>query len=69
MSKASHSQEFDSILAELGDFGRYQIKQYALLSLPVVFSAAFTISYVFTAGTVPHRCQNLSILYSLRPKI
>jgi OCT family organic cation transporter-like MFS transporter 4/5 len=49
------SQEFDTILSELGDFGIYQIKNYALLSLPVLFAAAFTVSYVFTAGVVPHR--------------
>ncbi|XP_059480578.1 organic cation transporter protein-like [Neocloeon triangulifer] len=56
MVVTSKSEQLDSIFAELGDFGRYQVKQYAFLSLPVMFSAAFTISYVFTAGQVPHRC-------------
>ncbi|KAF4523321.1 hypothetical protein B566_EDAN011800 [Ephemera danica] len=50
------SLDFDVITGELGDFGRYQIRQYILLCLPIVFNAAFCLSFVFTAGVVPHRC-------------
>lgn len=49
------SEVYDEILEELGGFGRYQIQQYLLLFPPVFFTAAFTLTYVFTAGAVPHR--------------
>jgi OCT family organic cation transporter-like MFS transporter 4/5 len=49
------SEVYDDILEQLGDFGKYQILQYLLLFPPVFFTAAFTLTYVFTAGAVPHR--------------
>jgi hypothetical protein len=49
------SQDFDSILLEIGNFGRYQILQYALISFAIIFYGALSIAYVFTVGYVPHR--------------
>ncbi|KAF4523320.1 hypothetical protein B566_EDAN011799 [Ephemera danica] len=56
MMTATVSQKFDSILSEIGGFGRYQVFQYILLILAVVYTSAATVAYVFTAGYVPHRC-------------
>ncbi|XP_059481373.1 organic cation transporter protein [Neocloeon triangulifer] len=48
--------ELDAVLSELGDFGRYQAFTYLLICLPVFFSAANSLTYVFTAGVPPYRC-------------
>ncbi|XP_039955344.1 organic cation transporter protein isoform X1 [Bactrocera tryoni] len=48
--------DFDQILEEIGEFGRYQKTNYLLICLPVMFAAANSLSYVFTAGTPAYRC-------------
>ncbi|XP_057656533.1 organic cation transporter protein isoform X2 [Diorhabda carinulata] len=47
---------FDDIAEELGELGRYQIFIYILICLPVLFGAANSLSYVFTAGIPEYRC-------------
>jgi OCT family organic cation transporter-like MFS transporter 4/5 len=47
--------DFDEVLQETGEFGRYQIINYLLISLPVLFSAANSVTYVFTAGVPSYR--------------
>ncbi|XP_037937277.1 organic cation transporter protein [Teleopsis dalmanni] len=47
----------DAILVRIGQFGTYQIINYILLCLPMIFNAFFSISYVFTASPVVHRCN------------
>ncbi|XP_018353872.1 PREDICTED: solute carrier family 22 member 5-like isoform X2 [Trachymyrmex septentrionalis] len=37
-------------------FGFYQIVMFTSLSIPLMLSAGFTLSYVFTAGEVKYRC-------------
>lgn len=46
---------FDLVLNEIGEFGRYQQTNFLLLSLPVIFAAANSLSYVFTAGNPNYR--------------
>lgn len=48
--------DFDDIAEELGELGRYQIFIYILVCLPVLFGAANSLSYVFTAGVPAYRC-------------
>ncbi|XP_022228886.2 organic cation transporter protein [Drosophila obscura] len=48
--------DFDEILNQIGEFGRYQRRNYLLICLPVLFAAANSLSYVFTAGTPTYRC-------------
>lgn len=52
---ATDDNSLDAILVRIGQFGRYQIVNYVLLCVPMVFNAFFSISYVFTASTVVHR--------------
>ncbi|XP_017484751.1 PREDICTED: organic cation transporter protein [Rhagoletis zephyria] len=47
----------DGILVRIGQFGRFQLFNYVLLCIPMIFNAFFSISYVFTASTVVHRCN------------
>ncbi|GLH00657.1 Organic cation transporter protein [Gryllus bimaculatus] len=44
-SSAGFAMDFDEILEELGEFGRYQITNYLLICLPVFFAAANSLSY------------------------
>jgi OCT family organic cation transporter-like MFS transporter 4/5 len=47
--------DFDNILVEVGEFGRYQKKVYFLLCLPMLVCALNSYSYVFTAGQQKYR--------------
>ncbi|KAM8711158.1 hypothetical protein ACLKA7_000313 [Drosophila subpalustris] len=51
------AMDFDDILKEIGEFGRYQRVNYLLICLPVLFAAANSLSYVFTAGIPKYRCR------------
>lgn len=48
--------DFDVVLEEIGECGRYQVINYVLICLPVMFAAANSLSYVFTAGIPNYRC-------------
>ncbi|XP_044750714.1 organic cation transporter protein [Coccinella septempunctata] len=48
--------DLDDMLEEIGEFGRFQITIYGLVCLPVLFAAANSLSYVFTAGVPNYRC-------------
>lgn len=47
--------DFDNMLEELGEMGRFQIRTYILVCLPVLFAGANSLSYVFTAGVPNYR--------------
>lgn len=49
--------DFDEILEELGELGKFQLTNYILVCLPVFFSAANSLSYVFVAGVPDYRCH------------
>lgn len=40
---------------DIEKFGLYQLIMFTLISLPLMFTAGFTLSYVFTAGEVKYR--------------
>uniref|UniRef100_A0A1B0FY37 Major facilitator superfamily (MFS) profile domain-containing protein n=1 Tax=Phlebotomus papatasi TaxID=29031 RepID=A0A1B0FY37_PHLPP len=48
--------DFDRVLDEIGEFGKFQLTNYLLICLPVFFGAANSLSYVFTAGVPNYRC-------------
>ncbi|XP_031633751.1 organic cation transporter protein [Contarinia nasturtii] len=54
--KRNKNMDFDLILEEIGQFGRYQQTNYLLLCLPVLFGAANSLTYIFTAGIPQYRC-------------
>lgn len=47
--------DFDSVLDEIGEFGKFQFINYFLVCLPVFFGAANSLSYVFTAAVPNYR--------------
>ncbi|XP_065346893.1 organic cation transporter protein-like [Cloeon dipterum] len=51
------NEEFDEMLREIGGFGRYQVRQYVLFSLCMMFGSVSFIGFIFTAAIVPHRCM------------
>ncbi|KAJ8716893.1 hypothetical protein PYW07_003520 [Mythimna separata] len=46
----------DVLVNELGQFGRYQMLNLLLVSVPIIMSA-FMSEYIFSAAAIPHRCQ------------
>ncbi|KAI8037786.1 hypothetical protein M5D96_009287 [Drosophila gunungcola] len=55
--KATEESQLDAIIIGIGQFGRFQIFNYLLLCLPIICNAFYSISFVFTAGEVLHRCH------------
>lgn len=54
------------LINELGQFGRFQLTNLLLVSIPIIMSA-FMSEYIFSAAAVPHRYYlSLSILNSFR---
>ncbi|KAM7358479.1 organic cation transporter protein [Cochliomyia hominivorax] len=53
----SDDNSLDVILVRIGEFGRYQMFNYVLLCVPMIFNAFQSISYVFTASPVVYRCN------------
>ncbi|XP_063826938.1 organic cation transporter protein-like [Ostrinia nubilalis] len=49
--------ELDDVLVnELGQFGKFQLFNLLLVSIPMIMSA-FMSEYIFSAAAIPHRCQ------------
>lgn len=44
----------DVLVHELGQFGRYQLVNLLLTSIPIIMSA-FMSEYIFSAAAIPHR--------------
>lgn len=65
--------ELDAALEVLSRiWGRFQMVNYSLLCVPIMFHASFYLSYVFTAKQVEHRCfipecETDPLLADLRP--
>ncbi|XP_036325810.1 solute carrier family 22 member 3-like [Rhagoletis pomonella] len=47
----------DDILVRIGQFGPFQLSVLSLICVAMLFSAIFSITYVFTASSVVHRCK------------
>lgn len=47
----------DSILVHIGQFGKYQMLNYMLMTVPMFLNAMFSVTYVFTAMPIAHRCN------------
>ncbi|XP_058126789.1 organic cation transporter protein-like [Anopheles ziemanni] len=56
MTQSEDAIDLDGLLHEIGQFGLFQVRQYGLMILPIIFNAFFTLSYVFTAGNLNYRC-------------
>ncbi|XP_032678535.1 organic cation transporter protein-like [Odontomachus brunneus] len=48
--------EKTSVGNAIDKFGLYQVMMFALISLPLMFTAGFTLCYIFTAGEIKYRC-------------
>ncbi|XP_059520396.1 solute carrier family 22 member 13 isoform X2 [Myotis daubentonii] len=49
--------QFSEVLAEIGDFGRFQVQLLLLLSVPNFLSAFYMFGQVFMALEEPHHCS------------
>ncbi|KAF6204755.1 hypothetical protein GE061_018917 [Apolygus lucorum] len=50
------TMDLDSILREVGQFGRYQIFVFTLLFFSTVYTTFFSLTFVFTASDLQYRC-------------
>lgn len=53
--EAKNDFDLDSILPELGEFGRFQIFVYIISCIIISLTAAVGLSYIFTTGQVDYR--------------
>lgn len=50
------TEKRNDLFDQLDGFGRFQIIQYVLICLPLVFVSMMNINYIFVAGDVEYRC-------------
>ncbi|XP_018793268.1 PREDICTED: solute carrier family 22 member 4-like [Bactrocera latifrons] len=55
--KEKEESTLDDILIRIGQFGPFQLIILLLICMAMLFSAIFSITYVFTASSVVHRCK------------
>lgn len=48
---------YDDLLALLGNFSSYQLRNYILLCIPIILCAFHKMSNVFILGKMNHRCR------------
>lgn len=60
-SSEKKSDDLDSVLIEVGEFGKYQIFHFFLLSMVIVLTAVTAVDYIVTASTLDYRYENVSI--------
>lgn len=68
--KITTKKEFDIdiILLELGEFGRYQIKNFVLICIGIIVLSEMSLTYVFAAGILQYRWVDFffKYFYSIR---
>ncbi|OWR49902.1 organic cation transporter [Danaus plexippus plexippus] len=47
--------DLDGLLLEIGQFGRYQVRNYCLILLPILFSAVHVSQFIFTTAELNAR--------------
>lgn len=63
-TKGKQDADIDFVLTEIGNFGRYQIMNYALISIPVGLMACYVVGFVFTAAPLDYRFAYVHITSS-----
>lgn len=48
--------DLDTILQDIGQFGRYQVVSYTLFIFPIMYSAFPVFSYILTTSSLKYRC-------------
>ncbi|GBP59114.1 Organic cation transporter protein [Eumeta japonica] len=51
----------DVLVNELGQFGKFQMLNIALVSIPIIMSA-FMSEYIFSAAAIPHRSRSAKVI-------
>jgi len=53
--RTQESFNYDAILEEIGEFGRYQLRTFIPLCFPALFFGVVIMSYTFTAAIPRYR--------------
>lgn len=56
--RRTSDMDLDSVLREVGQFGRYQMFVFFLLFFSIVYTTFFTLTFVFTASDLQYRWEN-----------
>lgn len=54
-SKNADKNDLDSVLHEVGEFGKHQIFQFFLIALPIIFASVYAVEYIVTSSTIDYR--------------
>lgn len=54
-SEEKKCDDLDTVLAEVGEFGKHQIFHFFLLSILIILSAVFAVDYIVTSSTLDYR--------------
>lgn len=49
--------DLDLLIREIGPFGKYQLMNYVLLCIPILWTTMYSLAYVFTTGDMSYRCK------------
>lgn len=55
--KCSSSYELDTILNEIGNFGKFHIFLFLIVGFPIFLSSTAAVGFVFTAGDLDYHCN------------
>ena len=53
--KVAQDSDIDIVLSEIGGFGRFQLRNYILIAIPIALSASYVLSYIFTTHALDYR--------------
>ena len=56
MEKDPEAGDLDSVLKEIGELGRFQVRNFILLAIPIMLSTSYGLSYVLTSTPMEYRC-------------
>lgn len=57
--------DFDEILEEIGEFGKFQYINFFFISLPIIYVGANSLPYVFTTRSPNYRFDVFKSLVKL----
>lgn len=48
--------DLEPVIKEIGQFGKFQLLNYILISIPILFIGIYSLSYIFTTEDLNYRC-------------
>ncbi|XP_055693800.1 organic cation transporter protein-like [Lutzomyia longipalpis] len=55
--EAEKKFDLDLLIQQIGPFGKFQLINYLLICIPIIFTGMFSLGFAFTAGNLDYRCR------------